>query len=236
SNWYLRRSRARFWRGARANTQNDTDAADKRAAYHTTHACLQTVARLMAPIAPFFADWLYQQVTRGEGALSSVHAADFPQPDAAVTDVALERRMALARAIVGNVLALRNRAGINVRQPLARILVVEETAVAREDVEAVAAVIRDEVNIDAIEFVAGTGDLVTRSAKPNYPVLGRRLGPMLKAVAAAVAGLSDEAISSYMVDKALDLEIGGEPVTLGEDDLLISAEGVAGWLVGREDG
>src|SRR5699024_182880 len=102
SNWYLRRSRARFWRGARANTQNDTDAADKRAAYHTTHTCLQTVARLMATIAPFFADWLYQQVTRGEGALSSVHAADFPQPDAAVTDVALERRMALARAIVGN--------------------------------------------------------------------------------------------------------------------------------------
>src|SRR5699024_3710053 len=188
------------------------------------------------PVAPFFADWLYGRVTQGNGALGSVHAADFPTADAAITDAALERRMALARAIVGNVLALRNQAGINVRQVLSRILVVEEAAVARADVEAVAAIIRSEVNVDAIEFVAGTGDLVKRSAKPNYRVLGRRLGSKMKAVAAAVAGLSDEAVAAYMVDKALDLGIGGETVTLGEDDLLISAEGVEGWLVGREDG
>src|SRR5699024_11184870 len=139
----------------------------------------------------------------------SVHAADFPVADTAIMDAALERRMALARAIVGNVLALRNQAGINVRQVLSRILVVEEADVARADVEAVAAIIRSEVNVDDIEFVAGTGDLVKRSVKPNFRVLGRRLGPMMKAVAGAVAALGDEAIAAYMVDRTLDLTIDG---------------------------
>ncbi|HLQ85331.1 MAG TPA: isoleucine--tRNA ligase [Salinisphaeraceae bacterium] len=236
SNWYLRRSRARFWRGARANDANSADASDKRAAYHTTRTCLEAVARLMAPIAPFFADWLHDLVTPSAAALKSVHLAEFPLADEQVVAVALERRMALARAIVGNVLALRNQAGINVRQPLTRILVVEEAGVARADVEAVATIIRDEVNIDTIEFIAGTGDLVTRSAKPNYPVLGRRLGPKMKAVAAAVAALDDAAIAAYMSKQTLDLAIDGETITLAEDDLFISAEGVAGWLVGREDG
>src|SRR5699024_4086306 len=92
SNWYIRRSRERFWSGARADANSDADAADKLAAYHTTLTCLQAVARLMAPIAPFFADWLYRQLGHGEGALSSVHAADFPAVDAALVDAALERR------------------------------------------------------------------------------------------------------------------------------------------------
>src|SRR5699024_7120979 len=112
----------------------------------------------------------------------------------------------------------------------------EEADVARADVEAVAAIIRSEVNVDEIEFIVGTGGLVKRSVKPNYRVLGRRLGPKMKLVAAAVAALGDEAIAAYMVDKALELGIGGETITLGEDDLLVSAEGVEGWLVGREDG
>src|SRR5699024_1689018 len=166
SNWYIRRSRERFWSGARADANTDADAADKLAAYHTTLTCLQAVARLMAPVAPFFADWLYRKLTRGEGALASVHAADFPAVGEMVVDTALERRMTLARASVGDVRALRNEAGINVRQVLSRILVVEEADVARSDVEAVAAIIRSEVNVDVIEFIAGAGDLVKRSAKP----------------------------------------------------------------------
>ena len=239
SNWYIRRSRARFWAGARADANDnagDDAVADKRAAYHTTLTCLRDTAAMMAPIAPFFADWLYGQVTESSGARASVHLADFPTPDPAMTDTDLERRMALARAIVANTLALRNEAGLNVRQPVARILVVEEPGVARADVEAVAAIVRDEVNVDAIEYVAGEGDLVKRSAKPNFKQLGKRLGKKMKAVAAAVAELGDAAIAAYLRDNALTVTADGEAVELGEGDLLVSAEGVEGWLVGREDG
>jgi isoleucyl-tRNA synthetase len=137
---------------------------------------------------------------------------------------------------VANALALRNEAGLNVRQPLARILVVEEADVARADVDAIAAIVRDEINVDAIEFVAGEGDLVKRSAKPNFKTLGKRLGKKMKAVAGAVAALDDEAIARYMRDMRLIVTADGEDIELGEGDLLVSAEGVEGWLVGREDG
>ncbi|HET7314657.1 DUF5915 domain-containing protein, partial [Salinisphaera sp.] len=239
SNWYIRRSRARFWAGARADASDhagDDAAADKRAAYHTTLTCLRDTAAMMAPIAPFFADWLYGRVTASTGARGSVHLADFPLADPDITDGDLERRMALARTIVANVLALRNEAGFNVRQPLARILVVEEPGVARADVEAVAAIVRDEVNVDTIEYVAGEGELVTRRAKPNFKQLGKRLGKKMKTVAAAVAELDDAVIAAYLRDNTLTVAADGEAVELGAGDLLIAAEGVAGWLVGREDG
>ena len=243
SNWYIRRSRARFWAGARADSTadagrnaSDEAVADKRAAYHTTLTCLRDVAALMAPIAPFFADWLYGQVSAAAGARASVHLADFPVADSAITDAALERRMGLARAVVANTLALRNEAGINVRQPVARILVVEEPGVARADVEAVAAIVRDEVNVDAIEFVAGEGELVKRSVKPNYKTLGKRLGKQMKPAAAAIAALDDADIAAFMRDGTLTLTIDETTLALDENDLIVSAEGVAGWLVGREDG
>src|SRR5699024_4442324 len=239
SNWYIRRTRPRFWAGARADAGDNADAtavADKRAAYHTTLTCRRDTVKMMAPIAPFFADWLYHQVTQGAGAGASVHAADFPLADDALIDAALERRMSLARAIVGNVLALRNQAGFNVRQPLARILVVEEPGVARTDIEAVDAIVRDEVNVDAIEFVAGEGELVKRSARPNYRQLGKRLGSRMKPLAAAVAQLDDAAIGSYLRTNALTIDVDGEPVELGAGDLQVTAEGIEGWLVGREDG
>ncbi|GAB3673876.1 isoleucine--tRNA ligase [Salinisphaera aquimarina] len=239
SNWYIRRSRARFWAGARADAGGDaseTEVADKRAAYHTTLTCLRDVAAMMAPIAPFFSDWLYANVSAQAGARASVHLADFPVADAELTDPDLERRMGLARAVVVNVLALRNEAGVNVRQPLGRILVVEEATVARADIEAVAAIIREEVNVDSIEYVAGAGDLVKRSAKPDFRALGKRLGKKMKAVAGAVAALDDEAIAAYMRDGSVTVSADGETFELGEGDLIVSAEGLEGWLVGREDG
>ncbi|MDA3922148.1 MAG: isoleucine--tRNA ligase [Salinisphaera sp.] len=243
SNWYIRRSRPRFWAGARADDSATADqaashdeVADKRAAYHTTLTCLRDVAAMMAPIAPFFADWLYGQVSAQADARTSVHLAHFPVADAALTDPDLERRMALARAIVANTLALRNEAGINVRQPVARILVVEEPGVARADVEAVATIVRDEVNVDAIEFVAGEGELVKRSAKPDFKRLGKRLGKQMKTVAAAVADLSDADVVTYMRDRVITIDVDGQAIELGEGDLIVSAEGVEGWLVGREDG
>lgn len=144
--------------------------------------------------------------------------------------------MRLARAIVGNVLALRNEAGINVRQPLARILVVEEAGVARAEVEAVSGIVLDEVNVDAVEYVAGTGDLVTRSARPDFKRLGRRLGKLMQPVARAAAELTDAQIDEYLRDGVLTLTVAGHPVELEEGDLIVSAEGIEGWLVGREDG
>lgn len=236
SNWYIRRSRPRFWSGARADaaSQNEAGAADKRAAYHTTYICLETIARLMAPIAPFFTEWLYRNLAATPDL--SVHLSDFPQVNDALVDADLERRMGLARAIVGNVLALRNEAGINVRQPLARILVVEEASVSQADVEAIKAIVLDEVNVDAIEYVAGTGDLVTRSAKPDFKRLGKRLGKLMQPVAQAVADLSDEQIDAFLNDGGISLTIAGHPIELDAEDLIVAAEGVEGWLVGREDG
>jgi len=239
SNWYIRRSRARFWAGARADDTANADAAavaDKRAAYHTTLTCLRDIAAMMAPIAPFFADWLYGELTQQTGERVSVHLADFPVADAALTDADLERRMGLARAIVANTLALRNEAGLNVRQPLSRILVVEEPGVARADVQAVSGIVQEELNIDAVEFVAGEGDLVKRSAKANFKQLGKRLGKQMKVVAGAVAQLDADAIAAYMRDGHITIEAEGASYALGEGDLHVSAEGVEGWLVGREDG
>lgn len=237
SNWYIRRSRPRFWSGARADVASDADSRDKLAAYHTTHECLTAVARMMAPIAPFFAEWLHRNLSVGEyGADQSVHMADFPVRDETRVDANLERRMGLARAVVGNVLALRNEAGINVRQPLSRILVVEEQGVAQADVEAVRGIILEELNVDAIEYIAGTGDLVKRSAKPNFKTLGKRLGKLMKPVARAVSELSDEQIEAFQRDGHLTLDFADHPVELDEEDLIVSAEGVEGWLVGREDG
>ncbi len=240
SNWYIRRSRPRFWSGARADAsaKGEEGAADKLAAYHTTYTCLETLARLMAPIAPFFTEWLYRCLAATPGV--SVHLADFPQTDKTQSDPDLdpylERRMGLARAIVGDVLALRNEAGINVRQPLARILVVEEAQVNQADVEAVKAIVLDEVNVDAIEYVAGTGNLVTRSAKPDFKRLGKRLGKLMQPVAQAVAQLSDNQIDTFIQESGLTLTIAGHPIELDAEDLIIAAEGVEGWLVGREDG
>lgn len=236
SNWYIRRSRPRFWSGARADASahDDADVSDKLAAYHTTLTCLATLSRLMAPIAPFFSEWLYRSLAVNPG--ESVHLADFPESVDAELDTNLERRMGLARAIVGNVLALRNQAEINVRQPLARILVVEDAQVRKDDVEAVKAIVLSEVNVDAIEYVSGTGDLVTRTAKANFKVLGKRLGKQMQSVARAVVALTDAQIDSYLSDGELTLDLAGGPITLGAEDVLVAAEGIEGWLVGREDG
>ncbi|WP_111747955.1 isoleucine--tRNA ligase [Salinisphaera orenii] len=239
SNWYIRRTRPRFWAGARADRSPeaaDGDVADKRAAYHTTLTCLDGVARLMAPIAPFFAEWLCARLKGGSSARASVHLADYPAYDAAQVDTDLARRMRLARAVVGNVLALRNDAGHNVRQPLARVLVVEESNVARADIEAVAPIIRDEVNVDAVEFVTGEADLVTRRAKANFRTLGKRLGSLMKPAAAVIAELDGDALSRYLASGQLEIDVNGTTVVLGPDDLDITAEGIAGWAVGREDG
>ncbi len=244
SNWYLRRSRRRFWdkvggSGSEVRREKPTPSdlqpqTSKRAAYETVYECLTTLAKLMAPLAPFYAEWLFQAL-RADDAPLSVHLADFPVADEAAVDAALEERMALARTVASVTLALRNEAGINVRQPLGALAVVTGAAGVDEAVlRSVEAVVLDEVNVKRLDAVASGSALVAKSAKPNFKTLGRRLGPKMKAANAAVRALGTEAITRFEQEGTLTLELDGDPVTFGPEDLEVVSEGIEGHLVGQE--
>ncbi|MGE3391726.1 MAG: isoleucine--tRNA ligase [Gammaproteobacteria bacterium] len=237
SNWYIRRSRPRFWAAKRPDAGADTDAHDKLCAYQTTYECLDAIARMMSPLAPFFGDWLFRALDAGTGraAVPSVHMADFPACDPAAIDADLEARMGLARTVVSLVLLLRNKAQINVRQPLARIMLVEGVSgVRRELVEAVRDIILDEVNVKDIEYVKDATSIVSRTAKANFKTLGPKLGKRMKAAAARIATLDAVALNGFLETGALVLDLEGEAVTLGAADLEIVSEEVGGWSVAQE--
>ncbi len=239
SNWYIRRSRPRFWaakKGAEGQSSGVTDH-DKLCAYQTTFECLHAVARMMSPLAPFFGDWLYRalQAGRSEIAVPSVHMADFPPCKPTYIDAALEERMGVARTVVSLVLLLRNKAHINVRQPLQRVLVVEGVSgVQREIVQTVAAIILDEVNVKQIEFIRDAGAVVKRSAKANFKSLGAKLGKRMKSVAARIAAFGDTEIESYLSTGSLALEVEGDVVTLTAGDVDILSEELGEWSVAQE--
>ena len=225
SNWYVRRSRRRFWKGE--------DDRDKQAAYHTLHACLATTAQLMAPLAPFFAEWLYGSVMGDE---TSVHLTDFPEVDAPL-DAGLERRMGLARTVASAVLALRNEAGLNVRQPLAQVLVVTGLGGVEEaDLRAMEGVILDEVNVKRLETVGPESPLIEKTARPNFKVLGKKLGPKMKAAQGAITALDTAALTRYETEGTLPLTLDGEEVVLEAGDLEITSRGLDGQLVLQEGG
>ncbi|MEP0548051.1 MAG: isoleucine--tRNA ligase [Rhodothermales bacterium] len=226
SNWYLRRSRRRFWK-------SESDA-DKQAAYETVYECLTTLAKLMAPLAPFYAEWLWDKLKTDADPLS-VHLTDFPSGEASAVDVALEERMALARTVASITLALRNEAGLNVRQPLGQISVVTGTAGVDEAVlRSVESIVLDEVNVKRLEAIGSGSRLVEKSAKPNFKALGKRLGSKMKAANAAVRALDTDAITQYEQEGQLILSLDGEDVTFGEGDIDVVSEGIEGHLVGQE--
>ncbi len=237
SNWYIRRSRARFWAAKKAADPGaEISATSKLAAYQTTCECLFGLARMMSPIAPFFSDWLYRrlnEVTASEPH-TSVHLAAFPSCDAAVVDGALEQRMALARGIVQLVLLLRNRSQINVRQPLARMLVVTGSALDQASIARVRDIILDEVNVRAIEYIDDASGIVKRSAKADFKKLGPRLGKRMKAVAAAVAALDDADIRRLQTDGSIELDIGGEKLRVTSDEVEILSEEIGEWSVAQD--
>ncbi|HMM75819.1 MAG TPA: isoleucine--tRNA ligase [Gammaproteobacteria bacterium] len=233
SNWYIRRSRSRFW----ASRKGGASEHDKRCAYQTTYECLIAVAKLMSPIAPFFSEWLYRALNDASGreAAPSVHMSAFPAVDGGLIDAALEARMGLARSVVSLTLLLRNRAGLNVRQPLSRILLVAGPGgVDARALAAVRAIILDEVNVRSLETIEDAGGLVRRSAKANFKRLGARLGKRMKAAAAAIAALDDAQIAGFLARGTLELAVDGEPLQIELADVDIQSEEIGNWLVAQE--
>ncbi len=232
SNWYIRRSRRRFWVSA------DGDTNDKWSAFATVSECLIIVAKLMAPIAPFYSDHLYRSLAAvsGEDNTASVHLARFPEASdfADYADPELEHRMGLARTVSSIVLALRNEASLNVRQPLARILLVTNEHVDEGSISRVRSIILDEVNVHDIEFVSGASSVVKRTAKANFKTLGRRLGKQMKEAAMAIRKLSPDQIDSFLRDDRISISIGNSEVLFDRNDIEIVSEGIDEWLVGQD--
>ncbi len=228
SNWYVRLSRRRFWRGQMTQ--------DKLAAYQTLYTCLLTVSKLMAPVAPFFADWLYRNlngVTQREPH-DSVHLADFPQADDSAIDKALEQRMDYAQRISSLVRSLRKREKIRVRQPLQKILLPVLDDNFRQQVEDVKELILSEVNVKQIEYVPDTSGLIRKKAKPNFKRLGRRLGKHMKQAAQYINALSQAQINEITRQGHFKLRIDDQVYELSLEDLEIVTEDIPGWLVATD--
>ena len=227
SNWFVRLSRKRFW-GSDMST-------DKLSAYQTLYTCLETVARLMAPIAPFYADRLYQDLTSvtGRGDASSVHLAKFPECDEAVVDTELEYRMKLAQQISSMVLALRKKEAIIVRQPLQKIAIPAADEVMKARIEAVKQLILSEVNVKELEFVEGDGILV-KKIKCNFRTLGKKFGKLMKSVNAVVTEMSQEQIAELEKNGSITLQVEGTDALIELADVEIFSEDVPGWTVANE--
>ena len=239
SNWYIRRSRPRFWAAKKASASTETVSAhDKLCAYQTTFDCLFGLATMMSPVAPFFSDWLYRRLNEvvKRDSQPSVHLARFPIADTTVIQPELEARMELARTVVQLVLLLRNRSHINVRQPLSRMLLVIGSAVDQHEVERVRDIILDEVNVRAIEYIADSSGVVKRSAKADFKQLGPRLGKHMKAVAAIIATWGDEEIRRLQADGRFTVTVDGATLDVKPDEVEILSEEIGAWSVAQEGG
>ena len=227
SNWFVRLSRKRFW-GSDMST-------DKLSAYQTLYTCLETVARLMAPIAQFYADRLYQDLTSvtGRGDAASVHLAKFPECDEAAVDSELEYRMELAQQISSMVLALRKKEALIVRQPLQKIAIPAADEVMKSRIEAVKQLILGEVNVKELVFVEGDGILV-KKIKCNFRTLGKKFGKLMKSVNAAVTEMSQEQISALEKNGSITLQVEGTDALIELADVEIFSEDVPGWTVANE--
>ena len=222
SNWYVRLNRKRFW--------GKEMSADKLSAYNTLYTCLMTVAKLLAPFAPFYADQLYKDLG---GQLESVHLDRFPEANEQLIDSELEARMQMAQKITSMVLALRRKVNIKVRQPL-QCIMVPATAEQKQHIEAVKQLIMNEVNVKELKFVEGQGILV-KKVKCNFRVMGKKFGKQMKAVAAAVDALTQEQIAQLETTGRLLLNVEGlDNAEVLAEDVDIISEDIPGWLVANE--
>jgi len=222
SNWYVRLNRKRFW--------GKEMSADKKSAYDTLYTCLMTVARLLAPFAPFYADQLYSDLG---GNSESIHLDRWPVADESVIDADLEARMDMAQRITSMVLALRRKVNIKVRQPLAQIMVPAIDATQKKHIEAVADLIKHEVNVKDLTFVEGQGILV-KKVKCNFRVMGKKFGKLMKQVAARMDTLSQEEIAALEAAGEFNFELEGQPIKVEAADVEIISEDIPGWLVSNE--
>ena len=228
SNWYVRLCRRRFWKGDYSH--------DKIAAYQTLYHCLNTIAKVMAPVAPFFADWLYGNLnlaTQKEAAIS-VHLTDFPKVDQVAIDKELEERMGYAQRISSLVLSIRKTEKIRVRQPLKRALLPILDASFQQQVEEVKDLILAEVNVKDLEYITDTSGIVTKKIKPNFRTLGRRLGKQMKAAVQVINGLGQEAINEIEKTNQYELSINGDTYDLTLEDFEIVTEDIPGWQVAND--
>ena len=230
SNWYVRRNRRRFWKSG--------TTLDKTAAYQTLYECLLSMSQLMSPIAPFISEWLYQRLINTMPAYEeSVHLSFFPTVEETAILPALEHKMERARLISAIVLRIRNQIDLNVRQPLARIILPIKDEVERDAILSVQHIILEEVNVKEIQFVDDDSGIVNKSAKPNYPLLGKKLGPNMKAVASQVQLFSTEQITEYeRLGRIIVRLDDGTQIVLVENEIDIIRTGLEGWQVETEVG
>ncbi|MBR3985688.1 MAG: isoleucine--tRNA ligase [Bacteroidales bacterium] len=228
SNWYVRLCRRRFWKGEMT--------ADKVSAYQTLYTCLETLARLMSPIAPFFSERMFldlNEVTHRFNA-QSVHHVPFPEIHEGMIDKALEERMELAQKICSMGLSLRKKSNIRVRQPLAKIMLPVQNETFRQQVELVQDLICSELNIKGIEFLAPDNDILVKRIKPNFKTLGPRYGKIMKAISAQIQAFSQQQIIALESDGKCNLTVEGQPVEILISDVEIATQDIPGWVVANE--
>ncbi|MBQ9474278.1 MAG: isoleucine--tRNA ligase [Bacteroidales bacterium] len=228
SNWYVRLCRRRFWKGDMSD--------DKLSAYQTLYTCLETLSRLMAPIAPFFSERLFLDLNEATHRhnVQSVHHLSFPVVNPQLVDKALEQRMQLAQQICSMGLSLRKRSNIRVRQPLAKIMLPVTGDEMRQQIQKVQHLICSELNVKEVELIGSDNNLLVKNIKPNFKTLGPRYGKIMKAIAVSVAALTQEQISSLEAGNDCQLTVEGQSVTLTPDDVTIATQDIAGWVVANE--
>lgn len=229
SNWYVRLCRRRFWKG------EYTD--DKISAYQTLYTCLETLARLAAPIAPFFCDRLFNDLNNVSGRFEfdTVHACDFPVANKELVDKDLESRMQMAQKICSLVLSLRKRNNLKVRQPLSKIMIPAKDATQQSHIEAVKDLILSEVNVKDIEFLTKENNVLVKSIKANFKTLGPKFGPRMKAIAAAITAFGQDDIAKIESEGKFVLNIDGSEIEIALTDVEIITQDIPGWVVANED-
>jgi isoleucyl-tRNA synthetase len=228
SNWYVRLCRRRFWKGDYEH--------DKISAYQTLYECLEKITQLMAPVSPFFSDWLFSNLNRVSRRSSavSIHHTDFPVVNDAAIDADLEERMQLAQDISSLVLSLRKKVNIKVRQPLQKILIPVANSHMQEQIEKVADLIKSEVNVKGIDYLTETEGFIKKKIKPNFKSLGSKMGAKMKSVAAAISAFSETDIASIESEGHFNLVVEGEQLQIQLSDVEIISEDIPGWTVANK--
>jgi len=225
SNWYVRLSRRRFWKG--------DYGTDKISAYQTLYQCMTTIVKLAAPISPFFTDYLFRNlnaVTQKEPH-NSVHHSDFPEANESWIDLSLEERMHMAKEFSSLVLSIRKKVNIRVRQPLQKILIPVAASSMKEQLQKVEELILAEVNVKQMEYLPADNDFIKKKIKPNFVILGKKLGGKMKTASNVIAALSQDSIRRLEQSGNLEIDLEGEHYLLQKDEVDIQSEDVEGWMV-----